>query len=135
MAESLHPDVDIVADINELITNYPPLVNDRHRLIAHVQNGAVTLTGHVKSPVNRRYLLNNLPAVAGVTTVNADALYDDESLRIQAGQAVPPGMFVAVEYGAVVVTGRVPDGTNIADVVKKIQQIPGVERVVIGTKK
>jgi osmotically-inducible protein OsmY len=126
---SARPDVDIKAEIDEVIVQYPPFVNDRHHVDIEVQNGAVTVKGHVRSPITRRYLMNNLPRVAGVKQLNIDALYDDESIRIQTGQAVPPGVYVGVEYGRVIITGKLAKDVNREEMGQRVQQIPGVMQV------
>jgi len=123
------PDVDIKAAIDEVIVQYPPFVNDRHHVDILVQNGVVNVEGYVRSPITRRFLMNNLPRVADVKQVNVDGLYDDESIRIQSGQAVPPGVYVGVDYGIVIITGKLSKDVNRDELARRVQQIPGVKNV------
>ncbi len=125
-------DLDILGDIDRLIAHYPPLMKDRHAINCQVKEGFVTVSGHTQSPNTRRYFLDNLPLIPGVTGVNADHFYDDESIRVDAGRAIPFGVRVGkVQYGGVILTGSLPEGTNASDVAARIQQIPGVGRVLM----
>ncbi|NDJ61637.1 MAG: BON domain-containing protein [Chloroflexi bacterium] len=129
-APSLRPDVDILEDLHRAIGDYPPLVADRRRYRISIDDGHVTLSGHVRTPINRRTLIERVQAVADVQSVTTDDLHDDETIRIAAGQAVPAGMSVIVEYGAVILSGRLPAGAAAEPVVERVLTIPGVTRVV-----
>jgi osmotically-inducible protein OsmY len=124
------PDVDIEADIEHLIAHYPPLVKDRHSFKTLVQNGVVTVSGHVQTPITRSYLLKNLPLVPGVTDVKSDYLYSDETIRLEASRLIPVGVVLGrVQYGSVVLTGTLPDGTTADALVSQIRNVPGVKQV------
>jgi osmotically-inducible protein OsmY len=124
------PDVDIHGEIDHLIAHYPPLQHDRHQITITVESGVVTVRGNLQSGVTHRYLLNNLPELEGVVAVNAEALYNDEVIRLEAGRVVPPGVVVArVRYGQIVLGGRLPAGTAQEAVTGAAAQIPGVTRV------
>lgn len=126
----VRPDVDIVEDLNHVFHTYPPLSHDRSRMIVAVENGVVTVSGHVRTDQSRDIFVREVMALDGVTAVNADELYDDESLRRQAGNATPFGVFASVSYGAVVLAGKVPEGVTIESIVAQVEQIPGVRKVI-----
>jgi osmotically-inducible protein OsmY len=127
---AVRPDPDIEADIHRLMITYPPLAHDRHRVDIAVQDGAVTVSGHVKALPTYHYLLNNLSTVPGVKLVNADGFYNDEALRREVGRIVPYGIVVVMEYGAVILAGKLPEEFSIEDLVKEVALIPGVHRVI-----
>lgn len=129
-ATQSRPDVDIHADIQHLETQYPPLVNDRHKVDFTVQDGVVTVSGYVKTVPTYNYLLNNLAQIPGVKQVIADNFYSDEGIRRHAGGAVPFGVQVRVEYGAIVLTGDLPEDTTVETVVDNLRMVQGVRRVV-----
>lgn len=130
MTQISRPDVDIVEDIYNIIAHYPPLQADRHRLRIAVQDGVVTLTGHVKSPITRRYLLDQAAKVSGVLAVDGEQLSTEETIRLEAGQRIPPGVIANAYYGTVILTGTPPDGASADDIARELSLIPGVERVV-----
>lgn len=122
-------DTDLEHAVQQVFIGYPPLMHDRHRVHVAVSDGHVTLRGHVKSAVTRDYLVRQTRLVPGVRTVDASALYDDDTIRREAGRAVPHGIFVTVEYGAVVLSGRLPAGETLEGLVQRVGQTPGVHRV------
>lgn len=123
------PDIDIQSEIDHLIAHYPPLQHDRHQVVLTVKAGLVTISGNVQSAITRRYLLNELPEIPGVVAVNAEALHDDSTIRLEAGRSVPPGVVVArVRFGAVVLAGQHP--ADVDAVVAAVAAIPGVVQVV-----
>jgi hypothetical protein len=124
------PDMDIEADLQELLVLYPPLAHDRHRLRYTVQDGHITIAGHVLSRVTHHYLVNNLPLLDGVQSVDTSQLYQDEDIRIDIGRLMPFGIFVNVEYGTVKLTGKLPPDTTVEGLVNQAMTVPGVERVV-----
>ncbi len=124
------PDIDIENDIYDLIMTYPPTASDRRQIHIRVQGGAVTLSGHVKTPINRRYLLNKVPQLSGVTHFDSSRLFDEETIRIDSGRALPIGVLVNVRMGTVILTGTLPEGVDLEAVATTINRLPGVERVV-----
>ncbi|NWF69957.1 MAG: BON domain-containing protein [Chloroflexi bacterium] len=125
------PDIDIDSDLHELVKAYPPLQADRHHLHISVSNGQVQVSGHVKSPMTRRFVETRFGSVAGVKNVQLDGLYDDETLRLAAGKLVPPGALVTSDYGTLVLAGVVEAGAREA-LIKQLEGIAGVKRVVAG---
>jgi osmotically-inducible protein OsmY len=126
-------DLDIVSDIDHFIAQYPPLVKDRHGINVEVRDGQVTVTGHVQTPNTRRYFLDLLPDIVGVRSVDADHFYDDESIRLEIGKAVPVGVKVGkIQHGVVILVGKVPAGSSAASIVAPVQQIAGVVQVIPG---
>jgi osmotically-inducible protein OsmY len=124
------PDVDIYEDIDQIIVRYPPMVNDRHHIKASVENGAVKLAGHVRTGITLRYLLDSVAQIPGVATVDSSQLYNDETVRREVGQLVPPGVFVNVEIGVVILSGRLPPGTDAATLIEQVRAAPGVRQVI-----
>jgi osmotically-inducible protein OsmY len=128
---SQRDDTAVLSDIHHLIATYPPLTKDRHALQVTVQKGAVTVSGHVQTPSTRRYFLDKLAQLPGVSAVKSDEFYEDQTLRIEVGKIIPVGVIVArVQYGVVVVSGQLPDGMTEEDLGRHIQTVPGVKRVV-----
>lgn len=126
------PSVDIRADIEKQIALYPPLAHDRHSIHIQVDEGVVKLSGYVQTPISRRYLLDALRDVPGVEDVNADELYDDETLRREVAKVLPSGVIVArCQYGSVVLSGQLPPGVTAAAVAHQARQVPGIRRVFV----
>jgi osmotically-inducible protein OsmY len=124
-------DLDILSDIEHIITQYPPLMKDRHAIKLQVKDGHVTVTGHVQTPSTRRYFLDLLPDVVDVRSVDADAFYVDESIRLEIGKVLPVGGMVGkIQHGVVILVGSLPAGRSVESVVKPVSQIPGVVQVI-----
>lgn len=131
MATITRPDIDIIEDIEDIIAHYPPAMRDRRHIHISAQAGHVTLTGNVMSPNTRAVLLEKIASVAGVQSVNADRLYDDESIRLDVGRLIESGsMFARIEYGTVVLSGYVPAGKTADEYARQVAQVSGVRRVV-----
>lgn len=129
-ARSIRPDVDISNDVHEILVHYPPLNLDRQHVHIHVQGGVVTLSGHVKAPMSSRYLIERAALVPDVVRVDAHGLHNEEEIRLAAGSVVPEGVIVNVRYGTVILNGDLPADAKLDDMVQKVTQIPGVERVI-----
>jgi osmotically-inducible protein OsmY len=127
---AMRPDVDIENEIEDIIVHYPPLNADRHHIHLDVRNGVVSITGHTRTPINRRYLLDAIAPVEGIKSTRADRFYDEETIRLEAGRMLPPGLIVNTRYGTLILSGKVPAGTMVEDVVARASRIPGVERVI-----
>ena len=123
------PDSDIRADIERVLVRYPPMVNDRHHVNLTVADGLVTLSGYTRTGITRRYLMETLSRVAGVRGMVAAELYDDESLRLAVGSAIPVGIFTTVEYGHIILSGRLPAGQDADALVSAVSAVPGVRGV------
>ncbi|MDZ4770904.1 MAG: BON domain-containing protein [Chloroflexota bacterium] len=127
---AVRPDMDIHKQITSIITQYPPTASDRFYIITSVQDGVVVLSGHVKTPINRRYLINEIPKVPGVRALDSSSLFDDETIRIEAGRRLPQGVMANVRYGTVALSGEVPAGTDLDVIAAAVSAVPGVLRVV-----
>lgn len=125
----VRPDVDILADIEAVIVHYPPLQQDRHHFKVRVQSGSVVISGHVRTPITRRYLLDRVGTVADVTEIDATNLHTEEEIRLAAAKVVPDGVLVNVRYGVVILNGKLPEGVTAEAVAQAFKTIPGVERV------
>ncbi|MBL8146750.1 MAG: BON domain-containing protein [Anaerolineae bacterium] len=123
-------DLDILEAIHSIIARYPPLTADRHRLQIAVRDGVVLLAGHDRTPITRLYLIDRVSELDGVRGINADGLYDDESIRLEIGRILPEGVIANVTYGIVVLSGKLPAGTTEAAVTKRAGAVPGVVQVV-----
>jgi osmotically-inducible protein OsmY len=124
------PDIDVETEIqNKILQGYPPMLNDRHHVDITVSNGRVTLSGHVKTPMTRRFVLSKLERISGVTSIDASALYDDETIRLQAGKVIPSGVLVTSNYGTVILAGK-PGNVSPSEIARRIAQITGVKQVV-----
>lgn len=123
------PDVDIAADIKRLITRYPPMMNDRHHVQYTVVDGKVTLSGYTRTAITQRYLLETTHQIDGVTEVEAAGLFNDEDIRVGVGQMIPMGVYTNVGYGVVMLTGRLPEGTDMTALVAAIEKVPGVRLI------
>ncbi|MDZ4669791.1 MAG: BON domain-containing protein [Phototrophicales bacterium] len=123
------PDEDILEDIHALMSTYPPLQHDRRALAIRVERGVVTVAGYIKASPTYRYLKSTLPHIKGIRYINADDLYEDDVIRLDVGKVVPLGIQVRVEYGAIVLTGHLPESLSAKDVVKQVALVKGVQRV------
>ena len=128
--EPSHQDMDILEAVHSIIARYPPLTADRHRLRIAVRDGVVLLAGHDRTPITRLYLIDRVSELEGVRGVNADDLYDDETIRLEVGRILPDGVIANPTYGIVVLSGKLPAGTTEAAVAKRAAAGPGVVQVV-----
>ena len=129
MVSISRPDIDIRQDVYNIIQHYPPLAADQHQIHVLVTDGVVTVTGHVKSLPSRRFLLDAIPKLAGVESVNGAALYEEDALRREIGKVTPAGVQVNVRYGTVILTGNLPPDMTV-ELFEQLTSIPGVEKVV-----
>lgn len=134
VSPTIRPDLDIEGDIHDLIATYPPLTHDRHQFHVTVTDGNVTVAGAIKSRVTYSYLLERLPQIAGVRSVNHSMLFYDDDIRLNLGRLIPLGVFVNMEYGVVKLSGTLPAGMNLEALVQEISHIGGVQRVVAALK-
>ncbi len=123
------PAEDIVEDIAALIRRFPPLWQSRHWFTTAARDGVVTVRGNIKSSVGRRVLLDNVPVIPGVVRLESSALFNDEDLRRQIGQIAPAGALVNVNFGRVVISGRLPAGDSPDALLARIKKLDGVRRV------
>lgn len=129
-AKSIRPDIDIEEEIHDLMMTYPPLAHDRHRLHIDVQNGGVIVKGYLKALPTLEYLLNRIEQVEGVKSIESSQLYNDETIRLQVGRVIPPGVFANLEYGAVILSGKLPEGITTEALVRNVGHVAGVHRVI-----
>lgn len=133
MAETAAPvqraDVDILEEIEDMICDYPPLVQDRHYYDVVVENGSATISGHTRTTITRRYLVDAVAHVDGITDVNADGFHSDADLRLQISRLIPSGVIANVRFGVVVLTGHLPVGATEKALVAAIGDIDGVRAV------
>ena len=125
------PDIDILDSLQLWMTGYPPLVNDRNHIQVRVEAGVVILSGNIKTPITRNYLLSHIKQIAGVQGVDDSALYDDETIRLNVGQVLTNGTIGQVEWGTVILAGKLPEGDVLDALIERIGKIAGVKRVVI----
>lgn len=130
MADGARPDVDIQQDIADVFPGYPPLLHDRSRMDVTVADGVITASGHVRTAQSREYFEREARKIPGVRGIDTSALYDDDTLRIQSGRATPLEVYTNVSYGAVVLTGEVPEHMMLSEIVNAVEAIPGVRKVI-----
>ncbi|PJF22539.1 MAG: hypothetical protein CUN56_05515 [Phototrophicales bacterium] len=125
-------DIDIQAALRQVLTSaeYAPLTHDRRHVEIAVQDGVVTVSGHVKTPQTVLYLRNRAATIPGVKAVQIENLFDDETIRREVGKVIPYGVQVRVEYGTVILTGQIPQDTSVEELVKRVALVPGVHRVI-----
>jgi osmotically-inducible protein OsmY len=128
-ASERRPDMDIEADIDALTRSFAPLKASRGYFTVQSNNGVIKIQGNVRSPQARRVLLDNIPNVRGVISCDTSELYDDEMIRFAIGQLLPPGVLSNVHYGAVALTGQLPEGASADAVVSAVMAVKGVRRV------
>jgi hypothetical protein len=124
------PDVDIEEDVNDIIVTYPPLAADRHHIHVTVQSGVVVIDGHVRTPINRRVLIERTSDIPGVAGINADEFFDDETIRLQVGKLLPYGIYANPAFGVVALTGKPPVEPSVQEIIQRVARVPGVVRVV-----
>lgn len=129
-SDAARSDAAIEDDIHDIIVNYPPLSHGRHHIDVVVEDGHVTITGHVKTDPTELFLKKTVQQVPGVKSLNADELYSDSGVRLDVAKKIPYGVYVQVEYGSIVLTGKLPEGMKEDDLVKKVRDVPGVHRVI-----
>ncbi len=123
------PDVDIEEEIELLCRSFAPLKASRGYFKATSVDGHVKVHGNVRNPQARRVLLDNIPHIRGVVDCAGSDLYDDEMIRFSVGQLLPPGVLASVHYGAVALTGTLPEGASADAIVEAVKAVPGVRRV------
>jgi osmotically-inducible protein OsmY len=123
------PDEDIEEEIELLIRSFAPLKASRTYFKFKSTNGHITVEGNVRSPQARRVLIDNIPHIRGVVSSDSSKLFDDEMVRVAVGQLLPPGVVASVHYGAVALTGSLPDGASADAIIEAVRQVPGVRRV------
>jgi hypothetical protein len=132
---NVRPDEALSEAVDTLIISYPPLKADRKRIHFHICDGSVTVEGHLRTAITRRYLMERLPALDGVRSVQAEHLYDDETLQREAGRILAEmgadGALINMHYGVAVVTGTPPTGNAAQSLAERLAALPGVEKVVI----
>src|ERR1041385_8967099 len=99
-------DTSILEDIYHLLATYPPLANDCLAIRVHVENGAVTVSGHVMTINARRFFLIRLTSIEGVKSVDAENLHDDTAVRIQLSPLIPAGVKANIRHGVVILSGE-----------------------------
>lgn len=124
------PDMDILEDIRHIEHGYPPLVNDRHQVKFDVKDGVVTISGYTKSMPTHNYVVNRTAEIDGVKEVVAKEFYNDEAIRLNVGQAIPVGVVLSVEYGTVILAGKLPEGKTVEEIVRAVGLVEGVRRVI-----
>lgn len=124
-------DADLLEALHTLIVKYPPTNADRRHIHLRVDAGHVYVEGYVLSPIHRRYLYDAMQFVPGVQSVSVDHLWDDETIRLEIGRVLPMGVMATVRYGAVVLSGTAPAGTDVDALATRVAGLPGVTRVVV----
>jgi osmotically-inducible protein OsmY len=122
-------DLDIEADIEHVLAHYPPLTHDRPYLEVTVQNGVVTVNGSTRTGITRRYLVDALRRIPDVARVEANGLFSDDTIRLEVGRLIPPGVIANVMHGTVILTGSLPGEVNAMELIAAVDNVPGVRAV------
>jgi osmotically-inducible protein OsmY len=120
------PDEDIEESIADLIRSYPPLRTSRPFFIFASLQGAVKFMGNVRTPQERFLLAERVPHIAGVRSVDVSELYDDEQVRFAVGKVLPYGVYATVHYGAVALTGKLPEEMSAESLLEQVRAVAGV---------
>ena len=124
------PAVDIEEDIREFIRSYDPVKQAVHHFSYTVDDdGHVVLTGNVRSVQARRVLVDNIPDIPGVISLDNRAFFDDETLRLEVGKLLPRGVMTRVNFGHATLYGMMPEGANLDDVMAAVKNHPGIHGV------
>jgi osmotically-inducible protein OsmY len=123
------PDEDIEEAITDLIRRYPPLRASRAFFTFAAMHGQVKFMGNIRTPQERHVLAERVPHLAGVQGVDLGELYDDEQVRFAVGKLLPYGIYATVHYGAVALTGRLPEGMSAESLIEQVRAVAGVRRV------
>lgn len=129
-APASRPDVDVYADIQDVITHYPPLAHDRAWLHVEVKSSHVVVSGNIKAQPTYEYVLDHFPKVAGVESIDHSQLYYDDDIRFQVARLTTPGVFVNVESGLLKLMGSLPKEITVEELVKRVYTVPGIRKVV-----
>lgn len=122
----------IQADIDHLIATYPPLAKDRRAIHVAIENGTVTVSGHVQTTNTRRYFLDRLATIAGVYEVHAEDFYDDLAIRLEVSKVIPLGVQATVLYGTVILAGEPPQDMSAESIAERVLAVRGVVKVISG---
>ncbi len=122
-------DAAILHAVHEALAEYPPVRNDLHQLEVSVSEGSVKISGYVKTDINRAYVAGSVPKVPGVSFMDITTLYSDTDIRRDVAQVIPCCVIVNVEYGAVILSGPIPDDFSQEELVVHVARVPGVRRV------
>jgi osmotically-inducible protein OsmY len=125
-----YPDLDIREAIYDRMVGFPPVMHDRHRLHIEVQNGVAIVKGYVNTEITRSLLVERiLSGIDGLVGVDTKELYDDDTILRSASRFIPLGIFMNVQYGAVILSGKLPEGMTAQELVNQIATVPGVNRI------
>lgn len=124
-----HSDENIADAINEIITHYPPLTNERHFIDVEVRSGHVTVRGHVRTRITRTYLVSALERMAGIRSLSVDKLYSDDQIRLEVGKVIPAGVTANVNHGTVILAGQLPDEVELKSIITAVGDVAGVRAV------
>ncbi len=126
---AVRPDIDLINDMQSIIVHYPPTNNDRHHINVNAHNGTIVLSGNTQTPINRKYLNDRGEHIQGALGVDTSQLYDDETIRLDVGRILPPGLIANIYFGNVIIAGELLENVDIPQLVNQIASIPGVRKV------
>jgi len=94
-----------------------------------VENGVVTVSGHTRTSITRTYLVDALKQMPGIVSLHIDNLYSDDQIRLEVGKVIPVGVYSNVKHGVVILSGQLPTGKTIEEVIAAVEQVKGVRAV------
>jgi osmotically-inducible protein OsmY len=135
----LRSDEEILADVRARLEDDDPIraLGLRHAAIA-VANGRVTLSGHVRSRLMARRMVDLARGVRGVVAVD-DRLVADDELEVAVAAAIGRSplnrtsrLRIRAEFGRVSVGGVFPSRQAREEALRIAATIPGVARPTVG---
>lgn len=128
---NIRPAIDILADVDRIIKQYPPMVQDRPHILIEVDGDTIHLSGHTRTSVTHLYITHRLKSIVGVQSIDASALYSDDKLRLAVGEHLPSGVFVQMIHGTAILSGELPPEVDDASLAASLRAIPGIRDVVM----
>ena len=123
-------DEGILLRIHDFMRSYDPLNAAREHLKFEVLDGVVRVTGHVQGARQKLVLLDNLPNLPGVVSVDNTGLYDDDTVLYNVGVLLPRGARARLSYGDVTLIGTAPADIDVDKLMMAVSEVPGVLEVI-----
>ncbi|MEX0787315.1 MAG: BON domain-containing protein [Anaerolineales bacterium] len=131
--------LDLTAEVERVLWDFDALrTADRPIRVQVGSDGRVILRGPARSRFVRDQILELVRAVPGVAEV-IDHIIADPELEVRVAEALalaprtasltPGSVLVHCRYGAVILTGQLPPGTDREAVVQVARGVPGVVQV------
>jgi osmotically-inducible protein OsmY len=131
------PDSELLQAVRDAIATHPHLTSDDRRAVSvDVTDGAVRLSGNVRTPQAEAAAREAAASVPGVSEVRS-AVVDDRALETAVGRALEAAgmsrhgrLYVRAALGEVTLEGYISAAGPARDIVKAAAAVPGVVSVV-----